>query len=284
MKEEAITDAVLRQFLLGKVDDEKRVRIESLCLTESTMRERAFAVEQELIEDYLEGSLSPEEREDFLLHYAQTAEQQRKLRITKSIKDWALEESATQEVQAGARRSAASTMTLGNRLREQLRPGFVLPIAAALILAVVLGVIWFNRRQEQQRHSAVEQELAQLNDPARLRDVPAVPDALELTPGTLRGTETQSELKLSTNVTIVELYLLWLGSERYPIYRAVVRRFDDEKAFTIPELHMGSDGKTIRLRLRRDMLRRGLYQISVSGITSDGPAGRTEEYQFTVRE
>ena len=35
MNEELLTDAVLREFLLGKVDEEESARIESLFLTDS---------------------------------------------------------------------------------------------------------------------------------------------------------------------------------------------------------------------------------------------------------
>ena len=52
MKEEAATDVLLRQFLLGKIDDEARQRIECLFLTDSLTKERILAAEQELIDDY----------------------------------------------------------------------------------------------------------------------------------------------------------------------------------------------------------------------------------------
>ena len=58
MNEEILTDALLREFLLGKVDDEEVARIESLFLTDSEARERVLVIEQELIEDYLENSLT----------------------------------------------------------------------------------------------------------------------------------------------------------------------------------------------------------------------------------
>ena len=58
MKEESITDALLREFLLGKINDEERERIEDLFLTDSQTKERVLALEQDLIEDYLENSLT----------------------------------------------------------------------------------------------------------------------------------------------------------------------------------------------------------------------------------
>ena len=285
MKEEAITDALLRQFLLGKVDEEDRERIESLFLTDSTMRDRVLAVEQDLLEDYLEDSLSPGDREAFLLHYAQTPEQERKLRITKSIKDWATTESeATETIEAKTHNVEHPSTSFWNRLFERLRtrPVFLLPVAAVVVLAVVIAIVWLNYRKEQQKQFAIEQEVARLNDPARLRDVPPGPDVLTLSPGTLRGAERQSELKLRSDVPDVELQLLWQGRERYPTYRAVLRRADDDKPIVSANLQLERDGKTIRFRLPTDILPRGIYLITLTGIAADGSAGETAEYRFAV--
>jgi hypothetical protein len=91
MKEESMTDALVREFLLGKLaDEEERERIESLYLTDPQTRERVLTLEEELIEEYLEESLTKADNERFLARYAQTGEQRRKLRINKAIKDWAV--------------------------------------------------------------------------------------------------------------------------------------------------------------------------------------------------
>lgn len=272
MKEDSISDALLRQFLLGKVDDEERQRIESLFLTDSTIRDRVSAVEHDLVDEYLEDSFSPGDREAFLLHYAQTPEQERRLRITKSIKDWALTESET------------TAVTDKHRLIERLRarPFVLLPIAAVILLGVVLTIVWFNQRLEQRRQLAIDQEVARLNDPSRLRDVPLSSDALTLSPGTLRTAERQSELKLLSDVPNVEFRLLWQGRESHSTYRAVVRRFDLDRPIASTDLHLEADGKTIRLRLPSHILTRGTYLINLTGITGAGRAADTAEYQFTV--
>ena len=93
MKDEGLTDALLREFLLGKVNEEERERIEGLFLTDSQARERVLTAEQDLIEDYLEDGLTGEDKDLFLERYGQTPAQQRQLRINKSIKVWALRES-----------------------------------------------------------------------------------------------------------------------------------------------------------------------------------------------
>jgi len=276
MKEEAVTDSLLREFLLGKVEDAERERIESLFLTDSQARERVFAVEQDLIEDYLEGSLTAEDKERFLARYAQTEEQRHELRIARSIKDWAVGEAREPQ-------PAVATVSVWDRFwaRLRLRPVFVVPIAVAIVIAVVLAVVWLNSRKEQQRHLAVEQELAQLNSPASLREVPAQM-ILELRPVTVRSLETPPELKTRPEHQLVELRLPWI-KERYATYRAEVRGVGE--SFTIPNLSGENDGEyRIRLRLPTDFLRRGSYQIQLQGIANDGSTGLSEEYHLSVSQ
>src|SRR5215213_4214490 len=89
MNEKLVTETLLRQFLLGKVDDEERQRIESMFVTGAFSNERVIAAEQHLIDDYLDDSLTPADKERFLAQYGDTPAAQRKLRIAKSIQDWA---------------------------------------------------------------------------------------------------------------------------------------------------------------------------------------------------
>ena len=286
MKDESVTEASLRQFLLGKSNEHERERIESLFLTDSNMRDRVLAVEQDLIEDYLEGTLSSGDREEFVLRYAQTAEQQRKLRITRSIKDWAIAEdrgrSPTADValSAGAGRNGPSASSPWSRFWAtlRLRSSLVVPIAVAIILAVVFAFIWLNRRNEQRRQ-LIEQEIVRLNSPDGLREFPPRTRALQLSPLRLRSAESPSEVRLGAGGPI-ELQLVLQG-ERHPSYDAVVRRHDGDESFTIPNLHASDDG-TIRLRLPPSALKRGLYLIQLTGIASESSTSSPAEYQLSV--
>lgn len=277
MKEETSGDAVLREFLLGGLDDEQRVRIEDQFLTDSQTREKILTAEQELIEDYLEDSLTTAEREKFVSRYARTSEQRRKLRITKSIKDWALSEAALPQ-------TIPVKVSVWDRLRNWLRlQPAIIPVAVAILIAVVVVAVWLNRRLDQQnRHYAIEQELAQLNSPSSVREVtPQV--VLELSPVAPRSGEQTKEIALRGDVAVVELVLPWTR-ERYPKFRAQLSRVgDDDVTYTIPELQAPSDSEpVIRLRLPTHFLRRGHYKIELSGIAADGTVGSSEEYPFAV--
>jgi len=274
MKEEILTDAVLREFLLGKVNDEDGARIESLFLTDPEAREKVLVIEQELIEDYLEDSLNAEDCEKFLLRYGQTPAQLQQLRISKAIKEWAVRENASLAVPGGT--------SIFQRLRAGLwmRPVFVVPIAVAVIIVTVFVGDWLNVRM---KHAAIQQELAQLNTLASLREVPPQLVSMELRPIAVRSLERVSEFKKSADVQTVELRLPWIQKEHYPTYQAEIRRVSGDESFIIPNLPAKTDSLiTIRLRLPTRILSRGQYQIRLSGIDSGGALGLTEEYAFMV--
>ena len=280
MTEESITGALVREFLLGKLADEEHERIEDLFLTDPHARERVLAIEQELIDDYFEDSLNEQDKERFLSRYAQTDEQRRKLRITRSIKDWATAE-------AKAPQAIAATVSIWSRLRTRLRlqPLFVIPIAATIVITIVLGLLLLNRRMEQRQHLAVEQELAQLNSPGSLREVPPHMTSYDLRPVTPRSVEPGRELNPGADIRIVELRLPWIQTQRYSTYRVDVGRVDEDKKFTIPNLPADAGGAhLIRIRLPGHMLRRGHYRILLSGITDNGTPGLTQEFHFAVRD
>jgi hypothetical protein len=276
MKEATVSNALLREFLLGKVDEEERQRIESLFLTDSQARERVLAAEQDLIEDYLEDSLTTADKETFISLYARTPAQQRQLRITKLLKEKASTEAVVDEADA-------SEFSAWARLRARLRlkPALVVPFAVTAIVVIVIAAVWLYSTNKQ--HLAMQQELARLNTSAGLREVPLQMDRLELRPGTVRSVERQIEFKPRADIQLVELRLLLVQKERYPTYQAEIRRVGDKgQSFTIRDLHAEEDNQFIRIRLPSRLLSRGHYQILLSGISSDGSSTEAEEYSFAV--
>src|ERR1044071_2060587 len=202
MNEEPVSDALLRQLLLGQVDDQERQRLESMFVTGALSRERVIAAEQHLLDDFLDDSLTPEDRERFLAQYGETPAEQRKLRIAKSIQDWAASRAAVTAVGA-----AAGSRWSRLRARFRLKPVFMIPIAAVTVIAIAFAVVALKSRWEQRnRYLAMQQELLRLNTPSRLRDVSSY---LALTPGTVRSAGAETELTVPANVEAVALGLVW---------------------------------------------------------------------------
>jgi hypothetical protein len=165
----------------------------------------------------------------------------------------------------------------------RLKPRFVVPIAITIVIAIVLAIVWLNSREEQRKHLAIEQELAQLNSPASMREVPPQITPFDLRPVSVRSGQPEAELKIPVEIRFIELRLPWIQTERYSLYQAEVRRVGDREAFTISNPQAESNGRyTIRLRLPAQMLTRGDYQIKLTGVSTDGSAKSSEEYSFVV--
>jgi len=275
MNEKPVTDALLRQFLLGKVDDQERQQIETMFVTGALSNERVMAAEQHLIDEYLGDSLTPADKERFLAQYGGTAAQRRKLRIAKSIQDWAVTTADVTPARPGA-------LSIWSRLRAHLslKPVFVIPIAAMSMVAIIVAAVWLNSRWEQRsRHLALEQELSRINASSTLGDNPSPKTVLTLLPGSLRSAEAENEIRPQA----VELQLIWMQKELYPSYQATIRKVGDSESFSVPNLQP-DNRNAIRLKLPTRFLTEGLYQIEVSGVAATGRTGLSDEYKFQVRE
>lgn len=282
--ETQVNEAIARQYLLGNVDDSERERIEELIIVYPEVKQTVLIAEEDLIEEYLEGGLSPADKERFLAQYTNTSPQRRKLEIAVLIQRRAATESVANQ------RPALAVQRLGNfvsLLWRRKRP-FLIPATA---LAIVLGIvaIWLidlNNRsaQERQRLNSIERQLAQLNSPSELRNNPPGMLALGVSPVNPRSASMPAEVAAGSIYTIVELQLLWLHASDYDTYQAIIRRVSSGETYTIPNLHVHktAEGHVVKLRLQAEFLTRGQYQITLSSFAKDGSAGPVEEYIFVA--
>src|ERR1044071_6338740 len=97
MAEEPLTQTIARRFLLGEVDDAQREIIELRFMSDAQAKVVLLLAEEELIEDYFEGNLSRPEGDRFLKQYASTSHQRQKLKIQRSIKEWAATENRVKQ-------------------------------------------------------------------------------------------------------------------------------------------------------------------------------------------
>jgi len=86
MNEALISEVMARRFLLGQCGELDRERIESLFVTDAIAKETILLAEQELIDEYLDGSLIGQEREQFVRQYQATAELRHRIRIAESLR------------------------------------------------------------------------------------------------------------------------------------------------------------------------------------------------------
>lgn len=283
MKEKPVTEAVARRFLLGAVDDSERQEIESLFMIDPEIKETILIAEDELIEDYLEGSLSELDTAKFLEQYSHAPRQRRKLRIAESIKEHALAEFLPDQMATSAIQRVLGLVSSRWPKNRRLFIPVAVAVTTVLIITAIWLVQWNNRRlHENNLRAAIERELTELNAPSGLRENPPQMISLILPPVSLRSVNSRAEVTPRAAYRVIELHLLWPRREEYQSYIAVLRRIGGSEKFTIPSLHAEKNpgGKVVRLRLPAQSLDRGLYQVSLTAIASDGTSGPTEEYDF----
>ena len=284
MKEQLVTPALARRFLLGDVDDSERERIERLFVIDSSVQETILMAEEDLFEDYFENGLTGSDAHRFLARYSDDPGQRRKLRIARSIKEYAREES--QHVETGT--SAVPKMRRFGLASWPKNRRVLVPVAVALAIAMVIGAVWslqtYNRKvAEKNRRLAFEKQLTELNAPTSFRENSPEVFSLVLPPVSLRSVGRQANIAPQNTNRVVELRLLWPRKEEYQSYLAVLRRVGGQESFTIPNVYAEKNptGTLLRLRIPVQELPRGRYQITLSGIRNGVP-GSTEEYGFGI--
>ena len=279
---EHLTDIELRQFLLGDIDEGKRERIEKLFISDSESKQRILIAEEDLIEDYLDGSLSPTQKEQFLAQYGYTPQHLRRLQITRLIKQHAMTAARAKVVDVPAPQRSSFVFRLWP---PNMR--IMIPALAVLMIAVIVGVIWlsrFNRGkfEEVNQRASIERELAEINSTTNPPAPPSQVFSLVLPPVSVRGVGPNNEVTRNPATSVIELHLLWPQKQEFSNYRITLNRVADTEQLTINGLHVQDEksGRAVIVKIPTHLLRRGSYQVSLSGVGDDGTIGPSEEYTF----
>lgn len=285
MSEKPMTRAVARRFLLGAVDDSERQQIESLFLIDPETKETILIAEDELVEEYLEGSLSESDTARFLDHYAYGPRQRRKLRIVESIQEYGREEALRDQSENSFLQHLHNFISRHGPRYRRLYVPIAVAMATVLVVIAVWLVQWNNQRmRDQNLRLAFEQQLKDLNAASSLSENPPQMLSLILPSVSLRSVKSPAEINPQAAYRIIELQLLWPQKEEAQSYRAILRRVGDGENFMITNLHAERNpvGKVVRLRLPAERLAPGTYQISLSAIAGDGTFSPAEEYDFLI--
>ncbi|MCA1616680.1 MAG: hypothetical protein LC800_21835 [Acidobacteria bacterium] len=152
MEQAAVSEKVVRSYLLGELPEEERERIEQGMLTDEAFFETLLAledvVEDELIDDYLNGLLASREKDGFEQVFLTSHERREKLELARGLSARAASAAGHHPAASPHRTGARAwwrTLLPSDRLRT---PAFGLSLAAALLLLVV-GCGWLLSRVQR---------------------------------------------------------------------------------------------------------------------------------------
>jgi hypothetical protein len=278
-------DANIRDYLLGAANDATRTSIEERIFSDADFFEQVGVIEDELIEQYVLGELSPPDRERFIRGYLITETAQRKVRTAEELRrprsGGAPAPSSVAQPAAAPRAKDADAKTPQNWLGLLRLPRMRYGLAFAALAAVVFGAGVFAVRPWRARQ-ALETELARLNE--RPRDAGPT---LSLTPGAARGDDGGLPvLFLAPSTETVQFQLAASSAAgRFTGYRATVAAIDaPDTSFFIRSVPFRSkpDGVAVFVTLPGRLLARGDYRIALFGVAEGQSETPLEEYFFRI--
>ena len=259
---------MLKQYLMETLTERETAKIDLRIISDENFAEELSLAESDLIEDYLEGSLSDDEvrlfRTNFLISPARKAQ----LTEISLLKSYA----QSQAVQKTQNESAeASPAKLTDILRAYLRP---IAIGGAMAVAVlVIGFIWSGYFGDS--GSALEREYAELNkrDLSKVMDLNAF-SSVNLSSGSFRDANSaakQNTVKL-TDAILFRLALPSNAAEGATFKAKIMSSGDPVFTLDNVRVYQNPNGQEVRLLLPKSILERRQYQIRLEN-ESGGEAG-----------
>ena len=304
----------MKRYLLGELAEPQQQELEQGLMTSDECFDRLLVAEDELINDYLRGTLSAREEEKFDDYFLCAPQRRRKLRFFRSLLKyvganaensktiWRWPEFLTfrpfpHRIIEASLAGALSLIVLGgswltfrihhlNHLLEQARSQTV-PAGErddgqrqlAQLLARNDQLTSEVQLQKGQR-AVLEQELArastpQLSSPYMIR--------FAFTSGTVRSGGEMKKVTIPPSATWVQLQLD-LGASDYRKYQTVLQSAEAEEIAnqTTPSMKIGNNVEGVVLTVPAKRLPYGDYSLKLSGVPASGDPENIGSYTFRV--
>ncbi len=259
--------ADLKRYLLGNLTSAESEAIDLQIISDENLEDELYWAESELMEDYLDETLSPSEVESFGKNFLVSAERKAQLRQISLVRNYA----RTAAIK-GISENVCGTQPesfyekLKNFFSLNLRPAIA--VLALVTVGLFAGTILYYTANEQ---TALEKEFAVINQ----RDLSAQaeiknPIVLNLMTGAFRDSSGSSKLpedKLGERVLF--RLALPVETDATDSFRVELAR-DQKIVFTQNKLRFynNPNGQELRLFLPASVLKKGEYQIRAAKETA----------------
>lgn len=262
----------MRSYLLGRMAPDDLPALEERFFVDSEIYEELTIVENELIDEYLRGELSPSDRESFEAHFMSAPERNEKMRFARALRKAANAESAAQAQEDSITDQGLEAVLDVAEPPPKSRPFTFLPFQtpivsyalAALLLLGVVGVSWLVWKSLRTR------------EPGNVL-------AVVLTPGLTRdeGGETK-RIVVPADTGTVRLQLL-LTNNQYQVYEATLLDSDGrtltKKAGLKPQ---PVNPPALYFDVPAGLLPRGDYRVKLSEMSESGNTEGVGNYSLRV--
>lgn len=270
---------VLRRYLLGDLPAESQRSLEERLMTDGGLYEELLMAEDDLVDQYLAGTLAARAREAFERSFLATPERRHKLSFAAALRKYVATAERPQQRRPETEKSGPSTHARGRLLRglfRPARPAVGWALAAALLLAAATAAFVAVRSWR-----AGGPELA-----ARVF-------IAELKPGAVRQAgEEMRRVAPPADASVVRLELQWpsgVGLETPPGggqgFRAVLLADDGRALLSRDGLEAREKGgaRYVTFDVPAGLLTRGDYRVKLSRLADGGATPEdVASYSFRV--
>ena len=303
------------QYLLGKLGVEEQQRFEEQLMTQESLFDELMVLEDELIDEYLQGTLSPVDRADFERHFLATPERQQKLQFAQALRKH-VAAAALQQSPAPLSRPSfwQSFLALVRAQSPSFRYGFQAALSAVIVAGLWMGgTTWrlstqvaqtrSQRSVSEEREQLVRQQLEEQRRRSQELEQQLVlaqargqgqkpPETslsrlvatLVLTPGVVRDSGSSNRLTISPDTLLVTLRLE-LADHAYETYRAVLQDDGGSEVLTRNKLKPERSGPNqfVVFTLPAKDLPTDDYLLKLSGANKAGEFDPLNSYSLAVR-
>lgn len=263
----------MRSYLLGILPQDRQTDLEQRILSDGAVYEELLVAENDLIDQYVAGTLSGLEKHRFETHFLITPERQKKLRFGKLFKRYL----SSHQVLVPPEELADLQTTPSNPTASRKRAQFSMAVfrrnpvlAFSMIVVTCLGLallFWFLIKTSARNYahrestSTVVVTLA----PGSMRSE----GAIRQVPAPLKGVDVTLELEVA--------------NAEFPNYKAQLFR-EREHLQTREKLKTEQRGghRVVPVTITGEILRPGDYQLKLSGVLDTGKTEFIDSYSFRV--
>jgi cell division protein FtsB len=307
-------DISMKMYLLGELAEPQQLELEQGMMTSNERFDRLLVAEDELVDEYLGGTLSAREEKKFDDYFLCAPGRRRKLRFFRSLRRYICSHSTHRfwrwpefltfrpfphRIIEGSLAAALSIMVLGgswltfrmqhlDHLLQQVRSQTV-PASERESLQQQLAQLRGHNDQlasevrvHKGQRAELELELAALRTSTTRPSSPyLIPFAF--TSGTVRSGGEMKKVTIPPFASWVQLQLD-LGVSDYEKYQVVLQKFEGEGISTqiMPKIKTGNDAEAVVLALPAKFLPHGDYVLKLSGIPAVGDPENIGSYTFRV--
>ena len=252
----------LTNYFLGTLADESAAEVELRVMDDAEFAGEVAHAEEELVDAYLDGHLTPADELLFRTKYLTTNERVVNLEIVRLLKLHAREGPANQ-IESKAPVAPKRQGYFGWLAAMRPIPKFA--TAFAVLIAFAATAWWLTRPRSNDDLLALQNRYELLNQTPGSVGLDANVSELTLVPGNLRGAVSGTALSLTGLTENVRLRIaLPPGGEIATNYGVTLFR-DNAEVFRLTNIRplTGPGGAELRLLLPREILDRGNYRINL---------------------